>query len=78
MAVTVNGYKDTLWLWNVMDGETRYILASHLTPRRDASAARVVMRKAALAADGPPKTVTTDKLRAYIKPIKEIFPGGRA
>ena len=45
MRVKVGGKK--MWLWNVMDSETRYILASHLTPRRDANAARVVLRKAA-------------------------------
>ncbi len=72
MQVDVGGEK--MWLWNVMDSKTRYILASHLTPRRDGNAARVVLRKAALAADGPPKTVTTDKWRSYIKAIKAVFP----
>ena len=70
--VDVGGQK--MWLWNVMDAETRYILASHLTPRRDAQAARVVFRKAMLAADKPPKTITTDKLRSYIRLIKDIMP----
>ncbi len=74
MAVTVNGYKDKLWLWNVMDSETRYILASHLTPSRDANAARAVLRKAIAAADKPPKTITSDKLKSYIKPIRELMP----
>ena len=60
LMVDVGGQK--MWLWNVMDAETRYILASHLTPKRDANAARVVLRKAALAADKPPKTITTDGL----------------
>ena len=72
MQVDVGGKK--VWLWNVMDANTRYILASHLTPRRDAQAARVVLRKAALAADQPPKTVTTDKLRSYIQPLKDVMP----
>ena len=63
-----------MWLWNVMDAKTRYILASHLTPRRDANAARVVLRKAALAADKPPKTITSDKLRSYIQPVKDVLP----
>ena len=73
LQVKVGGKK--AWLWNVMDAETRYILASHLTPRRDAQAARVVMRKAALAADKP-KTITTDKLRSYNKAIKDVLPEG--
>ena len=72
MMVDVGGKK--MWLWNVMDAKTRYILASHLTPRRDAQAARVVLRKAALAADKPPKTITSDKLRSYIQPIKDVLP----
>ena len=77
MAVRIDGYEKPLWLWNVMDGETRYILASHLTPRRDAGAARVVLRKALAAADKPPKTINTDKLASYKKPIKELMPEAR-
>ena len=72
LQVDVGGKK--VWLWNVMDSETRYVLATHLTPRRDAQAARVVLRKAAEAADKPPKTITTDKLRSYVKPIKDVLP----
>ena len=72
LMVDVGGKK--MWLWNVMDAKTRYILASHLTPRRDAQAARVVLRKAALAADAPPKSITSDKLRSYIQPIRDVLP----
>ena len=75
MMVDVGGEK--MWLWNVMDSETRYILASHLTPRRDANAARVVFRKAALAAEKPPKTITTDKLKSYISAVKGVLPEAR-
>ncbi len=74
MAVKIDGYEKPLWLWNVMDSETKYILATHLTPSRDANAARAVLRKAIAAADNPPKTITTDKLRSYVKPIKELLP----
>ena len=72
MQVRVGGKK--MWLWNVMDSETRYILAAYLTPRRDARAARMVLRKAVNSVDKPPKTITTDKLKSYWKPIKEILP----
>ena len=72
MMVDVGGKK--VWLWNVMDAKTRYILASHLTPRRDAQAARVILRKAAMAADGPPKKITTDKLRSYLPAVKDVLP----
>ena len=62
------------FLWNVMDSGTRYLLASYLTPRHDLPAARAVMRKAAQAADKPPESIKTDRLRAYVRTIKEIFP----
>ena len=70
----VDGGGKKVLLWNVMDAKTRYILASHLTPRRDAQAARVVLRKAALASDGPPKKITTDKLRSYLQAVKDVLP----
>ena len=38
LMVEVGGKK--MWLWNVMDSETRYILASHLTPSCAASGLR--------------------------------------
>ncbi len=75
LMVDVGGKK--MWLWNVMDSETRYILASHLTPRRDANAARVVLRKAALAADKPPETIMTDKLKSYTPAVKDVLPETR-
>ena len=62
------------YLWDIMDRDTRYILASHLSYRRDAPSARAMLRKALAASDGPPETITTDKWRAYIKPIKEMVP----
>ena len=62
------------YLWDIMDRDTRYILASHLSYRRDAPSARAMLRKALAASDGPPETITTDKWRAYIKPIKELVP----
>ena len=72
LMVDVGGKK--MWLWNVMDSKTRYILASHLTPRRDAQAARVVLRKAALAADKPPESITTDKLKSYMPAVRDVVP----
>lgn len=72
MLVDVGGEK--FWNWNVMDRETRYILASHLTPFRDVKAAEAVMRKAANAASEPPESITTDKLRSYNRAVKKVFP----
>ncbi len=71
MAVKVGG--ESMWNWNVMDASTRYVLASHLSPNRDQRAAVAVLRKAA-AADGPPKSITSDKLGSYGPAIKQVFP----
>ena len=75
LYIDVGGKK--VYCWNVMDSGTRYILASHLSPRRDATAARAVMRKALAAADKEPETVTTDKWRAYLRPIRELLPDAK-
>ena len=75
MYIDVGGQK--VYNWDVMDRDTRYILASHLSPTRDGRAARAVLRKALAAADKPPETITTDKWRAYLKPIREMMPDAR-
>ena len=62
------------WLWNIMDRNSRYLLATHLTPKRDARAAGILMRKAKLAAVRDPAVIRSDKLPSYIRPIKKVFP----
>ena len=67
---------ERLWLWNVMDKDSRYLLATHLTPRRNARAAEIVFRKALAVADRPPAKVHTDGLPSYIKPIQKVLGSG--
>ncbi len=75
MMVWVGGKK--YWNWNVMDSETRYILASYLSKNRDGRAATAVMRRAEAASAEPPKTIKTDKWRAYNKAIANVFPDAK-
>ncbi len=72
MQVDVGG--DSYWNWNVMDSDTRYILASYLSSERDQASAEAVLRKAAAAAASPPERITTDKLPSYVPAIEEVFP----
>ena len=72
MQVRVGGEK--VWLWNVMDGRSRYILACHLSKERDAKAAIETLRKATQAADKPPKHFFSDKLRSYLPALREVIP----
>ena len=71
MQVKVGGKK--AWVWNLMDSKTRYILAVHLSHRRDAHAARALMRKGAMNAWELPKRIKTDRLRSYISAIEDLF-----
>ena len=73
MQLKVGGEK--YWNWNVMDSDTRYILASYLSKRRDSRAAATVMRKAARSSANLPKTIKTDKLRSYEDGIERVFGG---
>ena len=75
MMVWVGGKK--YWNWNVMDADTRYILASYLSKNRDGRAATAVMRRAEAASAEPPKSIKTDKWRAYNKAIANVFPDAK-
>ena len=72
LQVQVGGEK--MWLWNVMDAKTRYILASHLSKQRNMKAAETVMEKAAAAATEHPKTIKTDRLASYPAAVSLVFP----
>ena len=71
MQVRVGG--KPYWNWNVMDSETRYVLASYLSRYRNARAAATVLRKAAANATEPPKTIKTDRLKSYPPAIRGVF-----
>ena len=71
MVVTVGGQK--YWNWNVMSADTRFILASYLSKRRDARAAKTVLRKAQANAANPPKVIKTDRLKSYISAIEDLY-----
>ena len=75
LVVDVGG--QNAWLWNVMDGKTRYILASHLSRERDGKAATTVLRKALAAADKPPESFFSDKLRSYLPALRAVIPDAK-
>jgi len=59
--------------WDIIDADTRYLLASHLTTTRGTKDAQALMEKAAKRAGKVPKIVVTDKLRAYLDGIELAF-----
>ena len=72
MTVNING--ELQWIWNVMDNETRFWLASRITEQRFTEDARTVLAEARNIAKVRPLAVVTDGLRAYQQAItKEFF-----
>ena len=72
MHVTVGGEK--YWLFNVMDSDTRFILAAYLSKERTARAAATTMAMARDRASSSPVEIKTDGLRSYQQGIKTAFP----
>ena len=82
-VVKVNG--EPMYLWNIMDYETRMYIASLLTSGREAKDAAEAIKEAIKNAGKPPKTLITDGLQSYRKalqllglPINHIFNAGLA
>jgi putative transposase len=52
--------------WDIIDADTRFLLASHLTSTRTKEDAQILFEKAAKRAGKIPKVVVTDELASYI------------
>lgn len=61
------------WLWDIIDKDTRFLLATYLTPNRGTREARILMETASKKANKTPKTVVTDKLAGYLDGIELAF-----
>ncbi|ACB83636.1 IS6 family transposase [Natranaerobius thermophilus] len=61
------------YAWTVIDAETRFVLAFHLSPYRDSQAAFKVLNYAKKHF-GQPHSIVTDRYWAYNAPIKVLFP----
>jgi transposase-like protein/predicted RNA-binding Zn-ribbon protein involved in translation (DUF1610 family) len=61
------------WIWDVIDRDTRFLLASYLSPNRGTREAKILMELASERARKVPKWIITDKLKAYIDSIELVF-----
>lgn len=71
LAIDVGGRK--VWLWNVMDADTRFVLATHISNTRGQGNAATLLRKAKAAAGNLPEQVKTDRLPAYGPAMFKVF-----
>jgi putative transposase len=63
------------WLWDIMDTKTRFLIATHMSYKRTKNDARILMEKAYARTGIIPRTIYTDKLRAYLEGIELTFGG---
>jgi putative transposase len=59
--------------WDIIDADTRFLLASHIATTRGTKDAQILMEKAAKKAGKTPKVVVTDKLGAYLDGIELAY-----
>lgn len=64
---------DWKWLWNLIDHNTRFLLASHVTEKREIKDARRLFARAKNSAKKRPTFVVTDGLLSYKDAFKKEF-----
>ncbi len=62
-----------VWTWNIMDSETRFLLANSVSKEREIQDARKVLRKAKFVANRKATKVVTDGLQAYNTAVRKEF-----
>jgi len=70
-VMDVSGRK--LWFWDIIDEDTRFLLASHLSKSRTTLDAATIMRRAWQRAGKAPRFIISDQLAAYIDGIELVF-----
>jgi len=62
-----------VWFWDVIDADTRFLLASRISKSRTIKEAALLMNEAKLKAGKSPKQILTDGLPAYRDGIELVF-----
>ncbi len=64
-----------IWLWDIIDTETRFLIATHMSYTRTSNDAEQLMKQAYERTGKIPRIIYTDKLRAYLEGIERVFGG---
>ena len=67
---TRNEDKKMAYLWNIMDRETRFMLASEISTDRDTQAAIYALKQAIRQMKTDPSVIVTDEYKAYFSALK--------
>jgi putative transposase len=65
--------KRNVYFWDIIDADTRFLLATHVSFTRTSKDAKNLMELAQQRAGKSPKVVVTDKLASYIMGIEDAF-----
>ena len=63
-----------VWLWHLMDGDTRFLLANHVSQGRTVADARAAFREAKAVAKTDARVLLTDGLPSYGPAAQREFP----
>lgn len=70
-VVNVNG--EQRYLWNVMDADSRFLLATHISKVRDVRQTKAPLRRAKNATPDRPSEILSDGMTAYPRAIQREF-----
>jgi len=62
-----------VWLWDIIDTKTRFLIATHMSFSRTTKDAQSLMEQAYKRTGVLPRIIYTDKLRAYLEGIELTF-----
>jgi len=62
-----------VWLWDIIDTDTRFLIATHMSYTRTSNDAEQLMKHAYERTGKIPRVIYTDKLRAYLEGIERVF-----
>jgi putative transposase len=65
--------KRNVYFWDIIDTKTRFLIATHVSFTRSAADAKQLMTIARNRAGKTPRTIITDKLKAYISGVEDTF-----
>jgi transposase-like protein/DNA-directed RNA polymerase subunit M/transcription elongation factor TFIIS len=63
-----------VWLWHLMDGDTRFLLANHVSRTRNVADAQFAFREAKATGKVEPRVLLTDGLGSYGPAARREFP----
>ena len=62
-----------VWLWDIIDTKTRFLIATHMSYTRTSKDAQQLMKQAYERTGKIPRVIYTDSLRAYLEGIESTF-----